>query len=109
MTSGVAGTEAQSDVMAETSAKFETVNASLTSMLKQLMGDLSGLQSSWKGMAAGSFETVRAQYEKDLTDLNRALAETAVAIKESGRSYDTTDVTNAENVTKSAGNYTLPL
>ena len=109
VTSGVAGTEAQSEVMASTAAKFDTVNSSLTAMLKQLMGDLSVLQTAWKGLAAGEFEKVRAQYEKDLTDLNRALSETAVAIKDSGQSYDTTDATNAANVTKSAGSYTLPL
>lgn len=95
--------------MAGTAAKFESTNASLTSMLNRLLSDLSVLQSSWKGLAAGEFEKVKTRYSEDLRLLNEALAETAVSIRESGQGYDTTDADNAATVTKSAGNYTLPL
>ena len=109
MTSGVAQTEAQSAVMASTAAKFETVNSSLTSMLNNLMSELSALSGAWKGMAASEFEKVKTQYAKDLSDLNRALAETAVAVRTSGVGYDASDSGAAARVTNSGGGYTLPL
>ena len=72
--------------------------------------ELSMLNSAWKGMAAGEFEKVKTQYAKDLSDLNRALAETAEAIRTSGVSYDASDSAAASRVTKSGGSgYTLPL
>ena len=110
VTSGVAQTQAESAVMASTAAKFETVNSSLTSMLNNLMSELSVLSSAWKGMAAGEFEKVKTQYAKDLSDLNRALGETAEGIRTSGVSYDASDSAAASRVTKSGGGgYTLPL
>jgi hypothetical protein len=60
-------------------------------------------------MAAGEFEKVKTQYAKDLSDLNRALAETAEAIRTSGASYDASDSEAAARVTKSGGSFTLPL
>jgi hypothetical protein len=60
-------------------------------------------------MAAGEFEKVKTQYEKDLKDLNRALADTAESIRVSGVAYDTSDTEAAARVTKSGGGYTLPL
>ena len=95
--------------MASTAAKFESVNGSLTSMLNNLMSELSVLSGAWKGLAAGEFERVKAQYARDLSDLNRALLETAGAIRTSGVSYDATDSASAARVSKSGGGYTLPL
>lgn len=95
--------------MASTAAKFDTVNSSLTSMLNNLMSELSVLRSAWKGLAAGEFEKVKGQYAKDLTDLNRALAETAEAIRASGVGYDGSDNQAAARVAKSGGSYRLPL
>jgi WXG100 family type VII secretion target len=110
VTSGVSQTQAESAVMASTAAKFDTANSSLTSMLNNLMSELSVLSSAWKGMAAGEFEKVKTQYAKDLNDLNRALADTAEAIRTSGVSYDVSDSEAASRVTKSGGGgYTLPL
>jgi WXG100 family type VII secretion target len=105
----VSETHAQSAVMASTAAKFETANSSLTSMLNNLMSELSVLSTAWKGMAAGEFEKVKTQYVKDLSHLNRALAETAEAIRTSGVGYDASDSEAAARVTKSGGGYTLPL
>ncbi|HEU4348438.1 MAG TPA: WXG100 family type VII secretion target [Actinoplanes sp.] len=102
-------TQAESAVMASTAAKFESVNGSLTSMLNNLMSELSVLSGAWKGLAAGEFERVKAQYARDLSDLNRALLETAEAIRTSGVSYDATDSASAARVSKSGGGYTLPL
>ena len=110
VTSGVAQTQAESAVMASTAARFETVNQELTSMLNGLMSELSVLKSAWKGLGAQEFERVKQQYTKDLNDLNRALAETATAIRTSGVGYDTSDSAAAARVTRSGGGgYTLPL
>jgi WXG100 family type VII secretion target len=95
--------------MASTAAKFESVNGSLTSMLNNLMSELSMLSGAWKGMAAGEFQRVRAQYAKDLADLNRALLETAEGVRSSGVSYDASDSAAASRVSRSGGSYTLPL
>ena len=79
-------------------------------MLNNLMSELSVLQTAWKGMAAAEFERVKTQYSKDLSDLNRALADTAEAIRTSGVSYDASDSAAASRVSKSGGGgYTLPL
>jgi hypothetical protein len=94
VTSGVAQTQAESAVMASTAAKFEQTNQDLTSMLNNLMSELSVLSSAWK----------------DLSDLNRALLETAEAIRSSGTSYDVSDSDAAARVTKSGGGgVSLPL
>jgi WXG100 family type VII secretion target len=109
VTSGVAQTEAQSAVMAKTAAKFEEVNNSLQSMLNTLMSELSVLQTAWVGRGAHQFEQVRSQYQQDLSKLNKALLETAEAIKTSGIGYDASDSSAADRITKSGGSYTLPL
>jgi WXG100 family type VII secretion target len=95
--------------MAKAAADFDAANSSLTSMLNKLMSDLSLLSVAWKGMAAGEFEKVKSQYAKDLSDLNRALAETAEAIRTSGVNYDVSDSEAAARVTTSGGSFTLPL
>ena len=52
MTSGVAQTQSDSAVMAQTAAKFDHVNESLQSMLSTLMTELSTLNSTWRGLNA---------------------------------------------------------
>ncbi|WP_203729559.1 WXG100 family type VII secretion target [Paractinoplanes durhamensis] len=106
----VAGqTEAQASEMAAGAQNFERVNQDLTSMLSQLMNQLSQLSSSWKGMGAQAFEQVKIQYESDLKQLNQALAETAESIKASGLGYDSTDTSAASKLTNSGGSFSLPL
>ena len=110
MTSGVAQTQAETAVMQSTAAKFETVNQDLQSMLNNLMSELSVLSSAWKGLGAMEFEKVKQQYAADLSTLNRALGETAGAIRTSGVGYDVSDSDAAARVTRSGGGgYTLPL
>jgi WXG100 family type VII secretion target len=94
--------------MAQTAAKFDNANQSLTSMLNTLMSELSSLQTAWVGRGGRAFEQVKVQYEQDLSKLNRALSETAVSIRESGKSYDATDDSSADAITKSGSGY-LPL
>jgi WXG100 family type VII secretion target len=110
VTSGVSQTQASSTDMARVSAKFEQTNSDLTRMLNQLMGRLSGLQTAWVGSGGRAFESVKNQYQQDLAQLNKALADTAEAIKTSGISYDSTDTSAASAITKSGGGgVSLPL
>ncbi|GIF19870.1 hypothetical protein Ate02nite_26000 [Paractinoplanes tereljensis] len=109
MTSGVSETQAEAAVMAQTATKFENVNQELQSMLSTLMSELSVLSSAWKGRGAHAFEQVKTQYQADLQKLNQALSETAVAIKDSGHHYTTTDDEAASKLTQSGGSFQLPL
>ncbi|WP_433299892.1 WXG100 family type VII secretion target [Actinoplanes sp. CA-030573] len=109
MTSGVAQTRAESAVMAQTAAKFDTVNDQLQQMLSTLMNELSSLQSTWKGLGAQAFEQVKAQYAADLKSLNQALSETAESIRGSATGYDTTDTDAASKLSSSGGSFSLPL
>jgi WXG100 family type VII secretion target len=109
VTSGMAQTQAQSAVMANTAAKFDDVNASLQQMLSTLMSELSVLSSAWKGLGAAAFEQVKVQYEQDLKRLNTALAQTAGSIKQSGAGYDASDSEASSRVASSGGSFQLPL
>ena len=96
--------------MATAAKNFDSANSAITSTLNTLMSQLTMLNGSWKGLAATEFENVKNRYQKDLTDLNQALAETAEAIRASGVGYSTSDTDAASRVTKSGGGgYTLPL
>jgi len=96
--------------MANAAAKFDDANNSLTETLNKLMRELSVLQTAWVGSGGRAFEQVKVQYEQDLAQLNRALAETAEAIRTSGISYDSTDTSAASLVAKSGGGgVSLPL
>ena len=110
VTSGVSQTQARSVDMAQVAGKFEQVNSDLTSMLSKLMDRLSVLQTAWVGGGGRAFESVKNQYQQDLAQLNKALADTAEAIKSSGVSYDSTDSSAASLVAKSGGGgVSLPL
>jgi uncharacterized protein YukE len=68
------------------------------------------LQSAWVGSGGRAFESVKNQYQQDLAQLNKALADTAESIKTSGTGYDTSDSSAASLVTKSGGGgVSLPL
>jgi WXG100 family type VII secretion target len=73
------------------------------------MHELSGLQTAWVGGGGRAFESVKNQYQQDLAQLNKALADTAEAIRTSGANYDSTDSSAASQVAKSGGGYSLPL
>ena len=109
MTTGVAYTQAESQVMATTATKFDNVNDGLQTMLSQLMNELSALQSAWKGLGAQAFEQVKAQYAADLKSLNQALSETAESIRQSATGYDSTDTDAASKLSNSGGSFSLPL
>ena len=96
--------------MAKAAAQFDEVNHSLTRMLNKLMNELSVLQTAWVGSGGSAFEAVKNQYQRDLVQLNKALADTADAIRTSGVSYHSTDSSAADTVAKSGGGgFSLPL
>lgn len=95
--------------MASAAAKFDEVNNDLQKMLSDLMNELSGLSSAWKGLGANAFEQVKTEYASDLRSLNNALSETAEAIRTSGASYSASDSEAASRVAKTGGTFSLPL
>jgi WXG100 family type VII secretion target len=109
VTSGVAQTQTETAVMAQTAAKFDQVNQQLQSMLSTLMSELSTLNGTWKGLGAAAFEQVKQQYEADLKSLNQALADTAESIRQSGVQYNSTDTDAASRVAGTGGHFSLPL
>ncbi len=96
MTSTVATTQAQSAVMQQTADRFDQVNQSLQAMLRSLLGELEVLRTQWRGAGGASFEQVKQAWAEDQQALHQALAETANAIRTSGRQYTTTDTAAAD-------------
>jgi WXG100 family type VII secretion target len=84
-------TQAQAAFMETTAGKFETTNGELQTMLRTLMGQLEILQTAWQGAGGKSFQQVKEQWSADQEKLQRALLETAGAIRTSGKNYHATD------------------
>lgn len=84
-------TQAQAAVMEQTAARFDHVNANLQKMLSRLMGELEALRSGWQGRGGRSFEQVKVTWSEDQKKIQQALADTADAIRRSGRYYTATD------------------
>lgn len=84
-------TQAQAAVMQQTAARFEQVDESLQSMLTNLMAELAVLQTAWRGAGGRSFEQVKQQWSQDQAAMQRALRETAGAIRTAGRQYEASD------------------
>jgi WXG100 family type VII secretion target len=96
--------------MEQTATKFEQVNESLQSMLRNLMSELEALQSAWRGAGGRSFEQVKVAWGNDQQVLQRALLETAGAIRTAGRQYDASDTEAASRVAQTNhGGMSLPL
>lgn len=109
MTSGVSQTQAEAAVMQQTATKFEQVDQSLQSMLSSLMSELEVLQQAWQGAGGRSFEQVKQQWSQDQAAIQRALRETAQAIRTSGQQYDSTDSDAASRVASTNRGIQLPL
>ena len=109
MTYGMARTEAEAAVMAQSARKFHQTNESLQSMLTSLMSELEVLQSAWQGQGARSFQQVKAQWMRDQKAMANALAETAEAIRVSGTSYTASDSESASRVSRTSHSINLPL
>ena len=109
MTSRVSQTQAEAAVMQQTAAKFEQVDQSLQSMLSGLMAELEVLQQAWRGAGGRSFEQVKQQWAQDQATLQRALRETATAIRTAGAQYDVSDTEAAGRVAGTHRGIQLPL
>jgi WXG100 family type VII secretion target len=106
----MATTQAQADVMTQTAARFDQVNQSLEAMLRRLMAELDVLRTQWQGAGGRSFEQVKSAWAHDQESLHRALAETAIAIRQSGTHYSATDGMAASRLAPTiGGGLTLPL
>jgi WXG100 family type VII secretion target len=95
--------------MEGTAAKFESVNDSLQTMLTRLMGELEVLQTAWRGAGGKSFEQVKQAWSADQAAIQRALTETATAIRTSGQQYTASDSEAASRVAASNRGVDLPL
>lgn len=102
-------TQAEAAVMQQTAAKFEQVDQSLQTMLSGLMAELEVLQQAWRGAGGRSFEQVKQQWAQDQAALQRALRETASAIRTAGARYDVSDTDAANRVSTSHRGIQLPL
>jgi WXG100 family type VII secretion target len=105
----VSQTQAEAAVMQHTAAKFEQVDQSLQAMLTGLMAELAVLQQAWRGAGGRSFEQVKQQWGRDQAALQRALRETATAIRTAGRQYDASDTEAAGRVAGTDRGIRLPL
>ncbi len=103
-------TQAEAAVMQQTAAKFEQADQSLQTMLSGLLAQLEVLQQAWRGAGGRSFEQVKQQWAQDQASLQRALRETAGAIRTAGTQYDASDAEAASRVSATnRGGIQLPL
>jgi WXG100 family type VII secretion target len=109
VTFGVANTRAEAAVMESTASKFESVNDSLQGMLRRLMSELEVLQTAWVGSGGRSFTQVKEAWAADQERIQRALLETATAIRSSGQQYTASDTEAASRVAATNRGVNLPL
>ncbi|HEU4424843.1 MAG TPA: WXG100 family type VII secretion target [Pilimelia sp.] len=102
-------TQAEAQVMEQTAAKFEAVNNSLQGMLTRLMSELEVLQTAWQGAGGRSFTQVKQAWQQDQQAIQRALQETATAIRTSGQQYTASDSEAANRVAATNTGVQLPL
>jgi WXG100 family type VII secretion target len=95
--------------MEATAGKFEAVNDSLQTMLSRLMSELEMLQKAWQGSGGRSFEQVKQAWSNDQAAIQRALTETATAIRTSGQEYSASDSEVASRVAATNRGVDLPL
>jgi WXG100 family type VII secretion target len=105
----MATTHAEAAVMQQAADRFDQVNQALEGMLRSLLGELEGLRTQWQGAGGASFEQVKLAWSEDQQALHQALAETATAIRTSGRQYAAADTTAADRLGGHRGGLQLPL
>jgi WXG100 family type VII secretion target len=95
--------------MEATASRFDSVNDSLQTMLSRLMAELEMLQKAWQGAAGRSFEQVKQAWSTDQAAIQRALTETATAIRTAGQQYSASDSEAASRVAATNRGVDLPL
>ena len=98
--------QTSAELMETTARRFESANGSLDGMLRRLMNELEGLRTQWTGAGGRSFEQVKQAWAADQEKLNRALAETATAMRTAGQQYTATDTAASGRFT---AHHNLPL
>nr|MDT0660072.1 WXG100 family type VII secretion target [Micromonospora sp. DSM 115978] len=103
-------TKAEAAVMRQTAQRFEQVDESLQAMLGRLMADLEELQTAWQGAGGRSFTQVKLAWQQNQAAIQRALRETATAIRTTGQRYDASDAEAAGRMSAvDQGSIRLPL
>lgn len=105
----MAQTTVTAEQLEKSASVFEASNNALQSTLTGLLGELSGLQTAWRGAGGMAFGEVKRQYEADQKVINDELLKTAEAVRTSGKSYTTSDTEAASRVAKSNSGLQLPL
>lgn len=106
----VSTTEAEAAVMEQVAGRFERTNSALQSMLSSLMNNLEPMQSRFVGAGGSSFTQVKLTWQQDMEKINRALSETASAIRSSGQNYTSSDQAAQQRVAATnRGGVSLPL
>jgi WXG100 family type VII secretion target len=98
--------------MTDTGNKAHDAAAQLKGTLSRLLNELAPLESAWKGLAAGSFGSVKNRYQQDMDKLHAALEGLANALGATNVTYSTTDSDNNNDVNAAgadAGNITSKL
>jgi WXG100 family type VII secretion target len=102
-------TSASAAVMERSAARFEQVDEALQGMLTRLMGDLEVLRGQWQGSGGRSFTQVTQSWAADQRALQRALLQTAAALRTAGRGYRASDDEAALRLARTGAHLELPL
>jgi len=73
--------------MASCAKDIENVEQEISASVSKLNGDLTPLQSSWKGQASMAFQQLQERLMDDAKKLNQALSEIATAMKSASGTY----------------------
>lgn len=84
-------TNADPDQMRSFAGGAEQTADSIRGMLNSLMGQLSGLESSWKGRGGTSFIQVKSTVETEVAKLHAALTAMGGDIRTAANNYDSGD------------------
>jgi WXG100 family type VII secretion target len=96
-------TQTDSGVMEQTAKNFESVNSDLMATLDQLKRSVADLQSGWVGQGALSFQSTMETWDKDQTNINNLLAQTAGLIRSGGQSYAAVDANTSARFNNQGG------
>jgi WXG100 family type VII secretion target len=109
VTFGVSQFQAETAVMESTASKFESANETLQTTLRRLMTELEVLQTAWRGAGGSTFTQTKQAWSENQEAIQRALLETANAIRTSGRQYGTSDTEAASRIATTNRGVNLPL
>ena len=92
----------QTDQMVQAATKVDDVNNEVRALLSSLQSQVEAVQSSWKGQAATTFQSLMMRFNEDTTKLSQALTDISEQIRSSGQGYAAQDQA-AHDAVSSAG------